>query len=201
MNRPKQKIAGVILAAGTASRMKSIKQLLPFGKTTLLGRVISNARKSALDEIVVVLGHRADKIQQAMDFSGTKIIINHDYPKGQGSSLGAGLEQVSEDCGAVLFLLGDQPLVSPLLINQLVTAFENSHAPIVIPYCNGKRGNPVIIARALFPQLKSLSDDAGARVLFHRYKSSILKVEVADEAVLVDVDTKEDYERLMARKA
>lgn len=196
MSVSSKKISGIILAAGSASRMGKTKQLLPFGKNTLLGQVIQNAGKSALHEIIVVLGHCAEKIEQAIDLSGTKVVRNAAYSKGQSTSLIKGLENVSPICDAAIFLLGDQPLVTAAIINRLIHAFETSTAPIIIPYCNGKRGNPVIIARPLFHRLKSLSADTGARALFDEFKKSILKVSIPDKAILVDVDTIDDYEKL-----
>ncbi|MBU8850180.1 MAG: nucleotidyltransferase family protein [Desulfobacterales bacterium] len=191
-----KKISGIILAAGSASRMGRTKQLLPLGDKTLLGRVIQNAGESALHEIIIVLGHCAEKIEQTIDLSGTKVVRNTAYSKGQSTSLIKGLEHVSSVCDAAIFLLGDQPLVTPAIINRLIDAFETSSAPIVIPYCKGKRGNPVIIARPLFDRLKSLSADTGPRVLFDEFKKSILKVSIPDEAILFDVDTMDDYKKL-----
>ena len=201
MSLPRKKIAGVILAAGSASRMGKTKQLMPFGKTTLLGQVIENAKGSKLHEIIIVLGHKADEIRQTLDLSNTKIIINKEYSKGQSTSLIKGLENVSSLCDAAMFLLGDQPLVSAAIINQLINAFETSDVPIIIPYCNNKRGNPVIIARLLFHRLKSLSADVGARALFDEFKKSIFKVQIPDNAILVDVDTMDDYEKLISKKS
>jgi len=201
MSIPSKKIAGIILAAGSSSRMGKTKQLLPFGKTTLLGQVIQTAGESALHEIIVVLGHCADEIERTIDFSGTKIIRNTAYPKGQSTSLIKGLETVSPVCDAALFLLGDQPLVTAAIINRLIDAFETSSAPIVIPYCNGKRGNPVIIARPLFHRLTSLSADTGARALFDEFKESILNVSIPNDAILIDVDTIDDYEKLKSKGA
>ncbi|MCD4720195.1 MAG: nucleotidyltransferase family protein [Desulfobacula sp.] len=200
MSSSTQKIAGVILAAGSASRMGKTKQLLPFGKNTLLGQVVQNAGESTLHEIIVVLGHCADEIEKVIDFSGAKVVRNTAYSKGQSTSLIKGLENVSSICDAAIFLLGDQPLVTAAIINRLIDAFETSNTPIVIPYCNGKRGNPVIIATSLFYRLKSLSGDTGPRVLFDEFKDSILKVSVPDEAILIDVDTKDDYEKLILKQ-
>ena len=201
MNIPSKKIAGIILAAGASSRMGKPKQLLPFGKTTLLGQVVQTARESALHELIVVLGHCADEIEQAIDLSGTKVVRNIAYSKGQSTSLIKGLETVSPVCDAALFLLGDQPLVTAAIINRLIDAFETSDAPIVIPYCNGKRGNPVIIARPLFHRLTSLSADTGARALFDEFKESILNVSIPNDAILIDVDTIDDYEKLKSKGA
>lgn len=200
MSSPDKKIAGIILAAGSASRMGKTKQLLPFGESTLLGRVIQNARNSRLHEIIVVLGHDADKISRTIDLAGTRVIRNTAYAKGQSTSLIKGVEAVSSSCDAAMFLLADQPLVTAAIINRLADAFETGNAPIAIPYCNGKRGNPVIIARPLFHRLASLSADTGARVLFEEFKDTILKVSIPDDAILVDVDTLADYQTLISKK-
>nr|NJM01100.1 nucleotidyltransferase family protein [Desulfobacula sp.] len=194
-----KKIAGVLLAAGTASRLGQTKQLLPFRGSTLLSRAMENAAASDLDELVVVLGHEAGRIMQSLDLSGVRTVINPDYAKGQSTSLIKGLGAVSPSCAGALFLLADQPLVTPDIINRLIKAFQDSGVPLVIPFHRGRRGNPVLVARSLFPKLLSLSADTGARALFDEYKASILRVEFDTDAVLVDVDTALDYEALLSR--
>lgn len=200
MNQDGKAVAGIVLAAGSGSRMGRTKQLLPFGQTTLLGQVIDTARHSDLAEIVVVLGHDAQRIQALVDLSGTRTIINPEYATGQASSLKAGVGAVSMACQGAMFLLGDQPLVSVAVINRLIQAFENGDQPLVVPVCHGRRGNPVIVARSLFQRLESLSGDTGARVLFQELDPWILKVDIKDGAIRVDVDTPEDYTRLTAGK-
>ena len=199
MTVSEKKIAGILLAAGTASRLGRTKQLLPFRGSTLLGRAMENAAASDLYELIVVLGHEADRIMQSLDFSGMKTVINKAYSKGQSTSLIKGLGAVSPSCAGALFLLADQPLVTPDMINRLIRAFQDSGAPLVIPFYRGSRGNPVLVARPLFPRLLSLSADTGARALFDEYQASILKVEFETDAVLVDVDTAQDYKALLSR--
>lgn len=196
-----KKIAGVILAAGSSSRMGQTKQLMPFKEKTLLGQVIENAEKSALHEVIVVLGHDFNKIRKSLDlFCDTKLVRNTAYLKGQSTSLIKGLENVSPWCDAAMFLLGDQPLVTDRVINQLIDAFETKTTRMIIPYFNGRRGNPVIIARDLFHRLTELSADTGARALFDEFKEDIVKVAVNTDSILVDVDTPEDYKKLMQKK-
>ncbi len=196
------KITGIILAAGTGSRMGRTKQLLPLDKTTLLGKVVENAKLSALNEIIIVLGYKAEQIQNQpsnkIDFSGTRIVLNSEYETGQGSSLSCGIKAVLPDCDGAMFLLADQPLITPEIMNILIHAWDKSDSPISIPYCNGKRGNPVIVDRSLFHRLINISGDTGARVLFKEYKSHIQKVEVNDNSILMDVDDKKDYEQLIS---
>ncbi len=179
--------------------MGKTKQLLAFQGTTLLGRVMKTAAESNLDKRIVVLGHDADTIIKTIDFSGITVIINKDYAKGQGSSLVKGLQAVSHSSDGAMFLLADQPLITADIINQMITAFQTSAAPILIPFCKGRRGNPVIISKALFPRLSSLSADTGARVIFDEYKDAIEKVDIENDAILFDVDTPSDYENLLAR--
>jgi len=192
-----KKIAGVILAAGSASRMGETKQLLAFKGRPILEHVITNARQSNLYEIIVVLGHDTDAIQQNVDFSGTKAVTNSEYLKGQSTSLIKGVKTISPICDAAMFLLADQPLIKSNIINNIINAFEASHKSIIIPYYKKIRGNPVIVDRALFPDLNSLSGDTGPRVLFKKFKNSIFKVPIHDKAILIDVDTNDDYQKLI----
>ncbi|MEN8212015.1 MAG: nucleotidyltransferase family protein [Thermodesulfobacteriota bacterium] len=194
-----KKIAGIILAAGSGVRMDKTKQLLPFKSKPLLSHVIENARQSNLYEIIVVLGHSADEIKNTIDFSGTKTVINSKYLKGQSTSLIKGLENISPVCDAAMFLLGDQPLITPSTLNTIIQAFITSKSPITIPYYNNIRGNPVIIAKSLFHELKLLSGDTGPRILFKKFHKSILKVQISDNAITVDVDTKADYDKLISK--
>lgn len=192
-------ISGIILAAGASTRMGTTKQLMPFGNTTLLGRVVRHAKVSLLHEVVVVLGHDVVRIMRGVDLSGTRTVWNPDYLKGQSTSLKKGIEAVSPNCDAAMFLLGDQPFVNPAIIDHLVQHFINAGSPLAIPFYNGKRGNPVIIARALFTQLRHLSGDVGAKVLFEEFSASILRVSISDPGILLDVDTRDDYGKLISK--
>jgi len=194
---PIKKIAGVILAAGSASRMGETKQLLAFKGRPILEHVIKNAIQSNLYEIIVVLGHDTDKIQQVVDLSGTKTVTNSEYLKGQSTSLIKGVKTISPICDAAMFLLADQPLIKSNIINNIIKAFESSQKSIIIPYYKKTRGNPVIFERALFPDLSLLSGDTGPRVLFKKFKNSILKTPIQDKAILIDIDTNDDYQTLV----
>jgi molybdenum cofactor cytidylyltransferase len=191
------KVSGIILAAGKAERMDKAKQLLPFRGTTILGQVSKNALDSSLHEIIVVLGYAAEKIRQVTDFGHAQIVINPDYADGQSASLKAGLSGISDESVAALFLLGDQPLIGADVIDAILEVYRNAPAPIVIPTYSGTRGNPVLIDRALFPRIKSLRGDVGARFLFDEYADQLLEIEMGDEYLAFDVDTPDDYARLI----
>jgi len=210
-------VAGIILAAGCGSRMGTTKQLLPFEHTTLLGRVIATARAAMLDTLILVLGSEAGRVRQSLgltrlplthpdlthrnlthpDMTGIHVVENPDWPQGQSFSVAAGLKALPPDTGGALFLLGDQPLVTVRTINRLVSVFQTTGHWIVAPYHKGQRGNPVLVAGALFDRLKHPAGDAGARVLFDEFKHRMLCLDVGDPGILMDVDTPEDYAALV----
>lgn len=180
--------------------MGRTKQLLSFRGQTILECVVGSALSSLLQRVIVVLGHQADELEPLLKGRGVAVVFNPLYDKGQSSSLKAGLRAVTEDADAVLFLLGDQPLITQETINRILAAYETSPAsPIVMPVFEGKRGNPVLFSRKILPRLESLSDDCGARPLFEEYAGQILTVPVADSSIHLDIDTEEDYQRLLLK--
>lgn len=191
------KIAGVVLAAGEGARMGRTKQLLPFRGKTILECVVDNALASALHRVVVVLGHQADLLIPLLAGRDVTVVVNPDYRLGQSSSLKAGLHALFAETEAVLFLLGDQPLITPALIDRILDGFAASPSPIVLPVCDGRRGNPVLFSRETFSRLEALSADCGARPLFDEYAKRILLISVTDPAIHMDIDTEEDYGRLL----
>jgi molybdenum cofactor cytidylyltransferase len=200
--RRRKKVAGIILAAGCGSRMGNAKQLLPFGRTTLLGRVLDTVRGGGLDCVVLVLGFEAGRIRRALGLacphrSGVQVIDTPDWHKGQSFSVAAGLKALPPDMDGALFLLGDQPLVTAQTLHHLVSAFQTSDHWILAPCFNGQRGNPVLVASPLFDRLIHPAGDAGARVLFREFSHRMHCLEVDDPGVLRDVDTPEDYAALV----
>ena len=191
------RVAGIVLAAGRSTRMGRPKQLLPFRGRTVLECVVDNALASSLHRVVVVLGHEAETIMPLMGQRGVTTVVNPLYREGQSSSLKEGLRALTGETDAALFLLGDQPLVTPDTINLLIAAFADSPSPIVIPTFEGQRGNPVLFSRETFPRIGALSGDRGARGLFREYGDDIRGIDVQTRAILFDLDTEEDYLRLL----
>jgi molybdenum cofactor cytidylyltransferase len=189
-------IAAVILAAGKSARMGEAKQLLRLGDTTVLGQTIANARRAALDEVILVLGASAEAIRRQLPLEGLKLVINPHYEQGMATSLRAGLEAVSPQAGAALILLADQPLVRPATLSRLADHYRRTHPQILIPTCRGIRGNPVLLDRSLFAEAMALAGDVGCRALFAQHPEAIAKLEVEDEGILVDIDNPDDYQRL-----
>jgi molybdenum cofactor cytidylyltransferase len=189
-------VAGIILAAGRSSRMGRTKQLLPFRRKTVLDAVLNSVRASRLKPVVLVLGHAAERIRRTVELGQVLVTVNGDYNQGQSTSLKAGLAAIPDDVDAVMFILGDQPLISTQIIDRLVIEHETRRAPLVIPVVEDKRGNPVIVGRALFPAIRTLTGDTGARMLFDRFADQIKTVAIHDPAIHFDIDHWEDYQRL-----
>ncbi len=187
------RVAGIILAAGSSSRMGRPKQLLSFRESTVIECVADSALKSSLSKVVVVLGHREDEMRPLLAERDVTVVLNSDFKRGQSSSIQVGLDTVRHDVDAVLFLLGDQPLITPETIDCLLAAYAKSPGPIVMPLFNGKRGNPVLFDRQTFDRIDALSGDIGARVLFQEYADQIVEVPFHDPSVHFDIDTEQDY--------
>lgn len=190
-------VTGIVLAAGEGRRMGRTKQLLPFRGQTILECVVDSALASSLQRVIVVLGHQAALLEPLLKGRDVTVVLNPVYGSGQSSSLKAGLRAVKEESEAVLFLLGDQPLVTPEIIDLILSAYAASPSPIVLPVFAGRRGNPVLFSRGTFPRIKALKEDCGARPLFDEYAGQILAVPVTDPAIHMDIDTEEDYRRLL----
>lgn len=190
-------VAGVILAAGDSSRMGRVKQMLPFNGKSILRCVVENAVASSLQSVIVVIGHEADRIEPMISGCDVTIVINRDYKAGQSASVKLGLYALPEGTEAVLYMQGDQPLVGPGTINRILDAYRDSPGPIVFPVFNGKRGNPVLFSSETFSDIELLNGDSGARPLFEKYAGMLQQVQVDDPYIHFDIDTEDDYRRLL----
>jgi len=186
-------LSAILLAAGKSQRMGKLKQLMPLGKSTIVGQAIDNLLSSAVDEIIVVLGHRAEEITKTIAPRPVKIAINPDYPQGMSTSIIAGLNLVSSQAQAVMLALGDQPFTSSQTINQLIAEFYNHDKGIAIPTYQGKGGHPIIFAIKYKQELLELKGDIGGREIIKRHPQDVLEVAVDSESVTADIDTREDY--------
>ncbi len=202
MRRDRPWVSGIVLAAGTSSRLAGElpKQLLELDGRPLLRRVATAALDSNLAEVVVVLGHAARRVATAIAGLEVKIAENPDFRHGQSTSVRAGLAEIAPDASAAMFLPADQPLLSSRLIDRMIEVYEDRSRRdgdwIVVPTCAGQRGAPVLFGRAFFDELAGLEGDAGGRRLLPRHRSRIVEVEVGDAMGLADVDTEADLKQL-----
>jgi molybdenum cofactor cytidylyltransferase len=188
------RVGAVVLAAGGSRRFGSPKQLLPWKGQTLLEHVVDTVLDSSVQEVVVVLGHQAGRMRELLGDRPVKIVINEEWEQGQSSSVRAGLEALAANFQACLFVLADQPNITSSLIDDLLTRYRRTLAPVVAPVHRDQRGNPVLFDRELFSDLLDLKGDEGGRSIIERHRSQLELVEVADETVFLDIDTVDDYE-------
>jgi molybdenum cofactor cytidylyltransferase len=185
--------AAIVLAAGGATRFGQPKLLLPWNGTTLLGQVVDRALAAgSIDVVIVVVGCEGERVAAAVSDRPVRVVVNEAWAEGQSSSVRVGLAALPTGVSAALFLLGDQPEVTPEVIEALVQRHRQTLAPIVVPSYRGQRGNPVLFDRAAFAELGQLRGDVGGRVLIERFQQSVERV-AFDAPPPFDIDTPEDY--------
>jgi len=189
-------VAAIVLAAGGSSRMGQPKQLLPFRGQPMVRWAVDAVCSAGLAQVVVVVGAHAQAVVGALAGLPVELVLNPAWPEGMSTSLRAGLNAVRSEIQAVLIVLADQPTLTPDLVGALLARYWTSGAPIVAPFYGGRHGNPVLFDRALFPELAAVEGDRGGRLLLSKYHEQVAQVEVEDAALLVDVDTYRDYERI-----
>ncbi|MFC2022553.1 molybdenum cofactor cytidylyltransferase [Chloroflexota bacterium] len=191
--RQEMGISVVLLAAGESKRMGQPKQLLPLGKSTVLEQTISNLLNSEVQEVIVVLGHRAEEMARLLAGRPVMVVVNPDYRQGMSTSIAAGLGSASDEAQGIMLALAEQPFIDYWTINRLVAAFSTHGKGIIIPSYHGRRGHPVIFASRYKEELLWLAGDIGARQVVARHPDDILEIDVDCEGVITDIDTPESY--------
>lgn len=184
-------IAAVVLAAGRSSRMAPAnKMLAPVDGVPMVARVVDAVRASQAGPVIVVVGNDAARVKAALARHDVRFVENPDYASGLSTSVRAGLGALPADADGALFVLGDMPRVTPAHIDRLIAAFNPVEGrSICIPTHRAKRGNPVLWGARFFAELGALTGDTGARGLITQHMDQVCEVEMADDGVLIDVDT------------
>ena len=190
-----KRVVAVVLAAGKSQRMGRLKQLLPFGGRTVIQAVVDMLQSVEIEEIVVVLGHRAEDVGQVLAGSA-RCVENPEYADGMFSSVLAGLNALDPDVDGMMLLLGDQPQIQASVVKTVLDRFYATHKGIVIPEVQGKRGHPVIIdVRRYGEAIRALDGSEGLKPVVRGHPEDTEVVRIDDESILRDLDTPEDYER------
>jgi len=192
-------ITGILLAAGRSTRMGQPKLLLPWGRVQLVQHVAQTALRSALDHLIVVTGHRAEHVEAALAGLPVTPVHNAAFLDGQSTSVRAGIAALDANVEAAMVLLADQPLLQPSTIDALIAEYHQHQPLIVAPQYHGQRGNPVLFDRTLFSELGALQGDQGARPVLQAHRQQMHLVDVADEGVLLDLDTPDNYQQLWSK--
>lgn len=189
-------ISGILLAAGTSSRMgKENKLLLPYEGKMLLMRALETLKNSNLGEIIVVLGYEYEILKPLLINSGVKIGINHQYASGQTSSIKNGLKLINQDSSAFMICLSDMPYLTCENINALIEEYKTIHNSqgILQPWNKIRPGNPVIFSIKYYDELLNCEDPNGCKSVIERFKNELYYFKTEDQAYFFDIDTKEEY--------
>jgi molybdenum cofactor cytidylyltransferase len=200
-------IAAVILAAGRSTRFagdrpNTTKLTAELNGKPMVRHVAESALASTARPAIVVTGHARDLVQEALAGLPLTFAHNADYATGLASTLRTGIAHVPAKASGAVILLGDMPLVSAALIDCLIKALEKAKsADAIVPIANGRRGNPVLLSRSLFPAVARLAGDEGARGALQDPGIHVLEIAVEGEAASADIDTAEALELWRQKQA
>lgn len=195
------RIAAVIPCAGFSSRMGTLKPLLSLWGRPLIVRVIETVRSVAVEEPLVVVGHRAEELAPVIESAGARVLRNPDFAQGMYSSIRIGVTHLAHTCDAFFLLPADIPLVRPATFERLAEAWRLQPGHILYPVFSGRRGHPPLIPANLIPSVLEQSGGGGLRAVLAHYEAQVIEVPVADENILFDVDRPEDYDTAVERFA
>jgi molybdenum cofactor cytidylyltransferase len=186
-------VTGLVLAAGGSKRLGRPKQLLPYGRATLLDHVLDTARSCPFDQLLCVIGGAAGDVRSTVDFGGVGVVENPDFGEGCSSSIAAALDAVDPRCDVLVLMLGDQPEVTADTVAKLVAG--RGDAPVAACAYSDGRGHPLAFSRSLFAELASLHGDKAVWKLLDRHEAVAAGVPV-DGPTPRDVDTWDDYAQI-----
>lgn len=190
------RIVGLIVAAGYSSRMGTFKPLLPLGGKTVIEVAVDSLRMAGVADIRIVVGYRAAELYPVLDQLQVDIIENPKYSQGMFSSVVAGLKTFAGDAEAFFLLPGDTPVIRRHSIKDVVREYRKTNAAVVYPVFNGERGHPPLINATCFDRILSGDGADGLRGILNEYEADSVDVPVADQGILLDMDTMEDFNQL-----
>jgi len=193
-------LAAVILAAGRSSRMGSFKPLLPFGRGTVIERVIATVREAGVETLRVVVGWQMDLLIPVLERHGVPWIRNERFEEGMYSSIQAGVQSLPADAAAFFILPGDMPLVQSATLSRLMAEWDQQPSGILYPCHEGRRGHPPLIASFYIREILRDAPSGGLREILAHHAREAREIECADPGILVDLDTAEQYRQSLDKK-
>jgi len=188
-------LAAVILSGGSSSRMGSPKALLPYQGRPFLEHLLEVTVHPQIGERRVVLGAHAESIAKSIDLSADEIVINDEWERGQLSSIHAAIRSLPAGTEGLLLFLIDHPLISGDLVNELIEQFYVTHANIVLPVYEGRRGHPVIFPASLYDELLQAPMEKGARAVVWAHAEEVLEVPTNEEGCVLNLNDPETLQR------
>ena len=191
-------IGAVVLAAGMAVRMGRQKLLLPLDGKPMLAHVLEVVAEVPFASRIVVIGEPREPLAALCQEQGLPSVFNEKRQSGQASSIGLGLAELEDDLDGVLFLQGDQPLITKSLLKRMLDAFGQLHdsKAILVPMHAGVMRSPILFGAHWLKELALLKEDCGGKELVRRYPEHVKTLAWAEPFVFEDADTWEEYLRL-----
>jgi molybdenum cofactor cytidylyltransferase len=193
------KIGCVILAAGSGSRFGGPKQLAVYQDKTFIENVIETAQSINFQKRVIILGSYFDEVLPVVNQYQIEVINNQNWRTGQSTSVKMGVGYFKDQSvDAVLFLLVDQPQITPSMVNNVLNLFAHQKEDIIVHSYNNQYRHPILFSKNTFQDLMSIQGDQGGRQLFEQY--SPRKINLVNDYLAMDVDTVDDLKDLSANK-
>ena len=191
-------LAAVILSGGASSRMGSPKALVSYQGRPFLEHLLDVTKHPAIGVRRVVLGPDAEAISKGISLAPDEIVINHDWEKGQLSSIHAAIRSLPPNTDGLLLCPVDHPLVSAVLIDSLIDAFRATRAPVVVPLYEARRGHPVIFSAAVYDELLKAPMDQGARAVVWAHKNEIQEVPTTEVGCVLNLNDPDAVSKLFS---
>jgi molybdenum cofactor cytidylyltransferase len=195
--RDRGPVAGVLLAAGTSSRMGTNKLFLSLRGETVVRRAIRTALAAGLDPVLVVLGHESERAKAELKGLRCAVVLNKDYAQGINTSLRAGIAAVPEQAVAALVMLADMPFVTKEMLGAIVERYRGGTSPLVVSNYEGVDAPPMLYDKSLFTELSALDGDGCGKKVVKRHRSESLEVAWPASA-LKDLDIPADVDAVLA---
>ena len=189
-------ISAILLAAGQSKRMNGENKLTKkIQDIPLIKYSVKNILASSIDELIVVLGYQKEVIERIIDKNEkVKFVFNKNFESGMASSIKTGLNNLSEKTEAFFICLGDMPMVSHDIYNQLIKSKDNKE--IIVPTYKGQRGNPVLFDKSMKEKVLDIRGDVGAKKILELNKDKILNLEINDQSITKGFNTQGDFSSL-----
>lgn len=189
-------LAAVILSGGSSSRMGYPKALLPYHGRPFLEHLLAISKHPKIGTRRVVLGAQAEPIARSVALDADEIVVNDEWKKGQLSSIQAAIRSLPPGTDGLLLFLIDHPLITANLVHGLIQHFYESHAPIVLPVFQGKRGHPVIFSSSLYGELNDAPLDTGARTVVWAHNARLAEFRTDEEGCILNLNDPKAFERV-----
>ncbi|MEP7285249.1 MAG: selenium cofactor biosynthesis protein YqeC [Chloroflexota bacterium] len=191
-----RRVGAIVLAGGLSSRMGKSKVLLPWDGRTIIQVIVDRLKRMRLDDIVVVTGHLASQVTSALSNEPVRFTHNEHYQRGEMlSSLQAGIRALGPGFSACMIVLGDQPQIDNRIVSELMSAYAEGKGSIIAPSYRQRRGHPILIDRAYWPELLDLPPGGAPRDVINAHSDAIHYINVDTDSVLRDIDTPDDYQQ------